>query len=214
MKRRIEWEAWVYPYKKEWEKQTLSEAEGEVVFAGRWQDSYEKEEEKNENEYIPVVPGPTGAYPINITHDFSSLQFWIGNTNFFIDDEVKDILDSTLGVKILDVFDPHTFRISVAKLFESADVKSRIQERLNAVPEPKGILNPGKIVIIPELRKIVADYKEQCEASESKLWLLLVFPNCQMESFSTNSKDEFEQRLEFFRRVQENTNAIIFTTGF
>lgn len=78
-----------------------------------------------------VLVTPFGAVPANFMRSVSEdFNFWVGNTNFNIDNNIVDILEGTDGVESLDVFTRYRFRISVGVLFKPADVFASIQTKV------------------------------------------------------------------------------------
>lgn len=212
MKNKIEWSAWVNPYTKDSGKEFVNEQEGEKIFAGsKYRDSYEEKEdehEENKKDFRLMIPSPIGAIPVTIYHNFTEYQLWRANTNFIIDDDVKEIINTTLGVERFTIYTPYTFIVGFGKLFDSAEVKVVIQRRLNAMPPIKGEINPSELKLDKPTKVKLELLKSQMN---TKYWSILVLPNEEMELCMTEDIDEYEVKMKLFSEVQEVTGAIIFT---
>jgi hypothetical protein len=66
-------------------------------------------------------------------------ECWIGNMNFRIDEEFLNFLNlETDGVGCLNVLDPYTFALGVAKLFDFNSVRSQIERKIKGQNEISG----------------------------------------------------------------------------
>lgn len=209
MKNRIEWRGWINPYVKDEDKEFVAEDEAEKIFAGaRFDDGYGESEDESPKDYRIAIPSPNGAVPITIFHNFADYQFWRGDTNFIIDDEIEEILNSTLGVERLTVYSPYIFIIGIGRLFDSADVKVSIQKRFDAMPAVKGVSNPAELTLDKDTSDKVELLKSQMN---TKYWAIVVFPNGEMEPLMTDIEDDYANSMKTFTDAQEVTGAIIFT---
>jgi hypothetical protein len=80
-----------------------------------------------DEEPVKVIVSTLGLIPYN-EHTASSkiFNFWIGHSNFNISDQVKNTIEQTDGVEILDIFTRYRFRIAIGKCFKNSDVMSHI----------------------------------------------------------------------------------------
>jgi hypothetical protein len=80
---------------------------------------------------IRVIASPLGLIPYNeYTASSKIFNFWLGHSNFDITAAIKDAIEKTEGVEILDIFTRYRFRIAVGKCFNDADVMSNINKNV------------------------------------------------------------------------------------
>lgn len=80
---------------------------------------------------IRVIASPLGLIPYNeYTASSKIFNFWLGHCNFDITPTIKDVIEKTDGVEILDIFTRYRFRIAVGKCFNDADVMSNINKNV------------------------------------------------------------------------------------
>lgn len=73
---------------------------------------------------------PMGVLPYNENTACSKIfNFWVGHTNFTINKEIMQILESCDGVEALDIFTRYRFRIAVGKAFKDSTVMRQINNR-------------------------------------------------------------------------------------
>lgn len=131
----IIWEKWLDPF-------------GEDTDEAQWRD-YENNndalyEEENLNDEvkpediishirkpIKVIASPMGLIPYNeYTASSKIFNFWMGHTNFNISTVIKDIIEKTEGVEILDIFTRYRFRIGIGKCFNDSETMKLINDRV------------------------------------------------------------------------------------
>lgn len=93
----------------------------------------------------PMIMTDMGPYrvPDELSRPEKAYLFWVGHTNFRLTHGVVDVIESTEGVEVFDVLSPYRFRISVARMFKSSEVKSSIAQRVKAMESklPLNIFN-------------------------------------------------------------------------
>ncbi len=82
----------------------------------------------------PMIFSSLGVFklPNELINPKKAYTFWLGFTNFRITEGVAKTIEDTDGVEVFDILSPYRFRLAVAKLFKSADVKHDIVKRLRA----------------------------------------------------------------------------------
>ena len=141
--RKIVWEEWkdpLAPLLKDNSK-TLKDEDSENI--AKYRDAVKTfgydESEDDDDDYRMLkgptdvigacIVGPMGIVPINESNIPSKLfTFWMGHTNFDIDDEVALKIEATPGVESLDVFTRYRFRIAIGRAFEQKGVLSAIAD--------------------------------------------------------------------------------------
>ncbi len=123
-----------------------------IIAWEKWADPYcENLDEFEEPDYIPeaenagqtlppqlhqngmkFIMTPMGVVPL-AEHSVPSkvFNFWVAHTNFPITYNVRDIIENTEGVEILDIFTKYRMRIGVGKLFNSGKVRKHINNNID-----------------------------------------------------------------------------------
>jgi hypothetical protein len=123
----IIWEKWVDPF-------------GDDTKEAKWTDYNNELNELDYDENYPsiikipekpvkVLATPLGLVPYN-EHTASSkiFNFWMGHTNFDISNTIKEVIEKTDGVEILDIFTRYRFRIAIGKCFTDSNVMTSIKD--------------------------------------------------------------------------------------
>jgi len=80
---------------------------------------------------LRIVATPMGIIPMTeYTMPSKIFNFWVGHTNFPVTEGVKNIIEKADGVETLDIFTKYRFKLSIGKMFTSADVKTGIEKKL------------------------------------------------------------------------------------
>lgn len=100
---------------------------------------------------MPYALTQYGILPINFyKHADQQLNYWIGNTNFDITEDVKHKIVQFPGVEIWDVFSRYRFRICVGATFNAKKVIGGINEMFDVPAVITRNLNLGPIDEITE----------------------------------------------------------------
>lgn len=77
---------------------------------------------------------PMGVFkvPEELVNPNKAYTFWCGHTNFRLTLGTVEVIENTDGVEVFDVLSPYRFRIGIAKLFKSVEVKHDIVQRVRA----------------------------------------------------------------------------------
>lgn len=77
---------------------------------------------------------PMGVFkvPDELVNPAKAYTFWCGHTNFRITQGTVEAIENTDGVEVFDVLSPYRFRVCIAKLFKSVEVKHDIVQRVRA----------------------------------------------------------------------------------
>ena len=80
---------------------------------------------------MKAIATPMGIIPYTENTASSKIfNFWVGHTNFDINQSVADIIESTDGVEALDIFTRYRFRIAIGKIFDDAKVMKEINDQV------------------------------------------------------------------------------------
>lgn len=140
----IIWEKWVDPFGKNIEEAKWTDYSNDIQdipvmsdnHAQHDDEPYEEDDNEQSNrivneEPVRVIASPLGLIPYNeYTASSKIFNFWLGHSNFDITTLVKEAIEQTEGVEILDVFTRYRFRIAVGKCFNDADVMSNINKNV------------------------------------------------------------------------------------
>lgn len=132
MKSLIIWEKWVDPFGQDHEEAKWTDYNNDMTDTIDSNESLEEKSIIKSSKPIKVIATPLGLIPYNeYTASSKIFNFWIGHTNFNISQSVKDILEHSNGVEILDIFTRYRFRIAIGKCFNDSDVMSNINEQIS-----------------------------------------------------------------------------------
>ena len=77
-----------------------------------------------------ITMTPMGTMPIP-PYKPENFNFWMGYTNFDITPQIKNIVESTEGVEILDIFTRYRMRIGIGKVFTHGEVMHKINSAVS-----------------------------------------------------------------------------------
>lgn len=200
MERKIIWEQWLDPFQPN---------ENETEFADKTPYEELEEADNRPGNYKPVsiISSPIlGVVPI-MPHAVPSktFNFWVGHTNFDIQNTELDIIEKTPGVETLDIVSRYRFRISIGKAFNTLEVKNDIKTRLqNPEENASTSINSEVINDINELKN---------RLSEHKYWFIFVTPNGKIDSaVSEEMNEDFQQKLAVYQQTKELVNGMLITS--
>ena len=79
-----------------------------------------------------VIVTPMGIIPYtDNTASNKIFNFWIGHTNFDLNNTICRMIELHRGIETLDIFTRYRFRIGIGKLFEGGDIMSSISTQIN-----------------------------------------------------------------------------------
>lgn len=133
MKPLVIWEKWVDPFGQDHEEAKWTDYNSDIVDTIDSVDTIDNEKPGiKSSKPIRVIATPLGLIPYNeYTASSKIFNFWIGHANFNISESVKDILEHSHGVEILDIFTRYRFRIAIGKCFNDSEVMSAINEKIS-----------------------------------------------------------------------------------
>ena len=130
MNNKIIWEKWIDPYlpenvESQWPDYEESQHRQEDVEDA--EDNHNEPEIKRHLMY--AISSPMGIIPYNEYSAPSKVfNFWVGHTNFNITQPVANIIESTEGIEILDIFTRYRFRIAIGKNFKDRNVMNTVNK--------------------------------------------------------------------------------------
>lgn len=107
---------------------------------GGHQEEEEDEEIGGYNDEYPQQHSGQVLVPINerLMENISlaaNFECWMGHTNFNITPEVRDKLNTTLGVEVLKICSRYRFFVGIGKMFDFAEVRQAIEQTLQSESE-------------------------------------------------------------------------------
>lgn len=137
----ILWQKWINPYEPPNDdiKTVDNLSEEDVDDSHHW-DSYSEDFSEDEDKESLILHHtskamitPMGMIPLHEkTACTKVFKFWIGHTNFNINQDVASTIEQIDGVEILDIFTRYRFRIAIGKAFKDREVMQNIQEAVYA----------------------------------------------------------------------------------
>lgn len=193
-----------------WESQHL-EVSGEEVDEKEVLDDVYDDGFDDEKELPAIMSTPWGPFRVNDRmNPYRQFEFWMGHTNFNIDQAAKDVLDNTLGVEVLFIISPLRFMIAKGKMFEWTDVRLAIERALcgkHAVDEKIESIQDS------DVREKIGKVKEDLVKAFDH-WAIYVFPNGEYDSsyVKDESDGEFEkfmENVEIYKKSVELSGGIL-----
>ncbi|MGA1049455.1 MAG: hypothetical protein ACO3UU_15740, partial [Minisyncoccia bacterium] len=136
----ISWEKWVDPFGKDLDEAKWTDYNNDIVDPIELLNNEASDEDEDEivhpqnRDPIKVIASPLGLIPYNEhTAPGKIFNFWLGHTNFNITEQVKNIIEQSDGVEILDVFTRYRFRIAIGKCFNDSEIMKHISDKISNI---------------------------------------------------------------------------------
>jgi hypothetical protein len=188
-----------------WEPLGLESIEDAMLSEVEEVSEYEKHEEDRYDfggGNTKLMPTPFGLAVIdNSVNPFKNMQLLQFHTNFPITHEVKDIIEETPGIEILKILTQYRGVISVAKLFNSTEVRREVGNRLIPKNEIPNNIIKEKVV---ELKTKLQDYSN---------WAIIVLPNGYIDYAyllpDGSNKVQFEDKVKTYQEALSLSTAVL-----
>lgn len=153
----------------------------------------------------PIMNTPIGTFEVdNSMNPYRHYKFYIGHTNFTIDNTARVQIKEADGIEVLKVISRYRFLIGVARLFDTVVVRKNLEtilcgpklEDLNKELDST-ILRDGKTV-----KEIVDELKVH------KFYALYIFPNLSYDFAVSDVENE-----EFIMRKNQMLEAQNYSSG-
>lgn len=142
MKYKIIWQHWKAPFENEFglpNQQDLELLNQPIIKLLGSPDDFDQEnidenhlniiqDGADDKKFIKGVYTPVGLFPIN--ENYNPFNFWYGHCNFYVNEDILNLLDKCDGVESLEVWTPYRFKIAIAKAFNEKEVMLNIQKKL------------------------------------------------------------------------------------
>lgn len=143
------------------------------------------DEEHHHKYHGTVLVGPMGILPITEHNDISkSFNFWVGHTNFNLDQQVVSTLENVEGVETLDIMTRYRFRVAIGQVFDTEDVLTNIENALQLsltapVPQPVNNLDMLKLHL----------------NSKYKYWAIFILPDNELDYKTGETQDSVQKKI-------------------
>lgn len=193
-----------------WESQHLEVSGEEVDEKDILDDTYDDGFD-DDKELPAIMSTPWGPFRVNDRmNPYRQFEFWMGHTNFNIDQAAKDVLDNTLGVEVLFIISPLRFMVAKGKMFEWRDVRIEIEKGLcgkHALDEQiESIQDPDTCEKVGKLKEdLIKAYDH---------WAIYVFPNGEyayayVKDDNEGEIEKFMADVELYRKSVELSGGIL-----
>lgn len=201
MRRKIIWTWWKNPLDETDEYVDESAAPPDREF-----ETYDEEAEPSDR---MIVATPGGFVPVSVYGEpFRHFNFWIGHTNFTIDEDVRDVIKGTEGVETCEILTRYRFRVGFGLAFDDTEVRREIQEVLDANPF---VIDPVGYELDAAASRVVEMAKAAAREAGTH-WLVYLLPNLEAVPFGSEDKSSYKERLEFYMECQDYAGGVIFTS--
>lgn len=135
----------------------------------------------------PAVLGQFGVVPLHESNLPSALfNFWMGDTNFDLTEEVRNTIESVPGVETLDLYTRYRFRVGIGRAFDQNEVKSAIEVAVQPPPPPAPPAKRGETHSrLAALKKLLG--------KRFKYWAIVSVGGKQRQ-FGGDSREEVEKK--------------------
>lgn len=159
--------------------------------------------EEDEQGKLILKQTPFGIQAMKINPDaLDELRWYVGHTNFDIDEEVKEVLDDIPGVEALNIFSAYRFRAAIGKAFNTKKVLLDINNAL---------CQESKLEIPTDIQAKIFNERFQLENS-GKQWLIYILPNGKYEVEKADTVDDIVERIKVYNKVKEQIGGYLLTS--
>ncbi len=182
---RIEFEKYIDPIVEMIEKNTRNNNDDDDKLD--YKDSSFEDDIGKKN--FPYLMGPQGVLPLlNSNIASKNFNFWIVHTNFRLDVEVKNLVQSVEGVESFEQISPYRWRISFGRLFDEEKIQFILKDKVTTLVRNRHIedtcnVTPGRL-----------NFLKEALTSQYNFWVILVKKNLH-ETLVGGTKEEVEKKL-------------------
>ncbi len=164
----------------------------------RW-DNPVHEDEDGDKSLVRVTPFGIDSIRLNASAK-NALRFYVGNTNFDIDDEVRATIKDVEGVEIFNLFSPYRFRVCVGAAFNAKSVLRKITSALCLVY--KAPFMTDEIFVSIMQQRVSLEYK-------GDPWIIYVLPNGKFETYATANRSEYEAEVRNYTAARASIGGTL-----
>jgi len=206
MKKKFAWEKWFNPLDEE-----LEAMKNEINEIAEQSPDIFSEEEDIQHQAFPIIQQnpPLGLVSaINEQNKFiNSFDLWVMHTNFDITEEVKTLIENIPGVESITVLTRYRVKIGLTKsgLFNNTQVKQLIQNKIVSLDGKSKAIQEDYLLDIAfdtATQETIEQAKKDLDDSDHKFWSFYVFPNGNLSIEQSDSKDEIDEKIQFFQTVE------------
>lgn len=201
MKRRVVFEYWQHP---------LGPDDEYVEESERAEEEDEFSEHEGGELARPILMTAAGLIPLQPYTDLTkAFKFFMGHTNFTIDDKTVNMIEEFPGVETLDILTRYRFRVGIGKIFDDEDVRKGLRAVLVNSEYEMVEENPQGHALTPEMVDRIETIKAGFEDARP-YWASLVLPNGNVDFIRGSDKEVVAERLDLYRTLQESVGGVIF----
>lgn len=144
-----------------------------------------------------MVNTPFGMFELKEAFNpLNHFDFWIGHTDFDIDEEFVYIANRTAGIEGIKVMSRYRFLIAVGKMFTMSKVRAALE------------LNLGIISLSPSVLK-----KKDELLSTGEDWVMYVYPDLESFEFTSALDEDFYNKMNTILKLNENQSGILLSSN-
>lgn len=160
--------------------------------------------ENGESSKMILRQTPFGVETLKLNPEAPELKYYQGETNFDIDESVRDIIEDTSGVEILDILTCLTFKVKIGRNFNHKKVRKEITAKLCNPP-------PKRYIFDPEIEANIVRDSYMLEQKGTP-WIMYILPNGKYEVVTAKTQEEFDQKLSAYEEVKDSIGGIIMSS--
>ena len=161
-------------------------------------------ENDEEGDKPPVFTTPIGYLSHKLYPGIrNSIKFWVGHTNFDIDEMTAKIIDATEGVELFNIFTRYRFRISPGRNFKIREVIQNIEMNLGC--NSRTVMDEASFLTIRALK---------LRLDKTKIpYIIYVLPNGKFEFAQSLDKEKFDLAVEGYKYSEKMVGGYIISSG-
>jgi|TARA_R110000765_G_scaffold210503_3_gene315699 hypothetical protein len=203
-----------------WDEDVIEQEIAEDFYSGQTDEDDEDGVMQDAIMFLDKIPSlvttPMGMYQLhdkmNIMNQFDC---WMGYTNFDITESVKDIIENTEGVELLNIMTRYRFFIGVGKLFDFSDVRVEIERSISGDSysdddDIDDIDDVYDLISIEETEETVDMIRDSI--STDRYWAIFVCKSGEILYTSTNKDNDetYIETLERYKKRKNNNGGLIY----
>lgn len=199
-----------------WDEDVIEQEIAEDFYSGQTDEDDEDGVMQDAMMFLDKIPSlvttPMGMYQLhdkmNIMNQFDC---WMGYTNFDITESVKDIIEDTEGVELLNIMTRYRFFIGVGKLFNFSDVRIEIERSICGDHNSDDDDDDDYDLISTEYTEETVDMIRD-SISTDRYWAIFVCKSGEILYTSTNKDNDktYIETLERYKKRKSNNGGLIY----
>ncbi len=179
-----------------------------------YQFDFQKEDEeetwKEDDEDVPtVMQTPFGVFRVDDSmNPFKRFEFWMGQTNFDLNQSIVKKIKSIDGVEVLIVFTRYRFIVAAGSLFDFRDIRVEIERELCGKHQVSALIGE---IHNPDIAEHVTTLHKEISCHD--YWVIYIFPNGSIEYIHDDKQSRvFLRKRRLLEYAQQISNGILITS--